>query len=157
MLYFYLHTPDTVHTLWPCHIIFHCIVFQHESVMLMFVLLLNLAGDLLFLQNTLLWLLKYGCFSYLKVNWFRCLIKDQTRLGGDLFPKDVTDVGMKDLSWMLRFMLICLTSMRLQWLDHTHFVLNEALLFERVAIIIFQIPYHRNHNTVVAKSNGCQR
>lgn len=83
--FFYLHTPDTVHTLWPWFTIFHCNVFQHESVML------NVAwfsGGPAVLQITLVCVtFKIWLFSYLKVNWFRCLIKDQIRLGGDLPPK----------------------------------------------------------------------
>lgn len=122
--FFYLHTPDTVHTLWPWFTIFHCNVFQHESVML------NVAwfsGGPAVLQITLVCVtFKIWLFSYLKVNWFRCLIKDQIRLGGDLPPK--RPHGCWDEKYVNIFFIFYFfppsSYIRLQRPDCTHFVFN---------------------------------
>lgn len=144
----FLFKPTTVHTLWPCYMICHCEVFQHDSVMS--VLLLYLALDLLILQSTLVWLLKCGCFSYLKVNWFRCWIKDQTRLGGDLFTKDVMAVGMKIYECFV-------SNIRLKTPDYTHFVSIWGVCWvcmiqmRHYCLKMFQIPYHHNCKTFFNK------
>lgn len=80
-------------------------------------------------------------FFLLESKWFRCWIKDQTRLGGDLFTKDVMSVGMKIYECFV-------WNIRLKTPDYTYFVLIWGVCWvcmiqmRHYCLKVFQIPYH---------------